>query len=149
MLRIRDVYPGSRILIFVHPGSRIQKQQQKRGVKKLINYINFELVEKKMGNFTKKYRTFYPKKLSLSSQKYGSGIRDPKSRIRKNPILDSGSRRGQKGTGSRIRIRNTDFSALNCFQLLVIKTLDPDPHPDPHRSMPIIQELIIELKTIF
>jgi hypothetical protein len=27
--RIRDVYPGSRILIFTHPGSRIQKQQQK------------------------------------------------------------------------------------------------------------------------
>ena len=24
---IRDVYPGSRILIFTHPGSRIQKQQ--------------------------------------------------------------------------------------------------------------------------
>jgi hypothetical protein len=41
MLRIRDVYPGSRILIFTHsgsrisdPGSRIQKQQQKRGMKK-------------------------------------------------------------------------------------------------------------------
>ncbi len=41
VLRIRDVYPGSRILIFTHPGSRppdlgsrIQKQQQKRGVKK-------------------------------------------------------------------------------------------------------------------
>jgi hypothetical protein len=27
VLRIRDVYPGSRILIFTHPGSRIQKQQ--------------------------------------------------------------------------------------------------------------------------
>jgi hypothetical protein len=26
--------PGSRILIFTHSGSRIQKQQQKRGVKK-------------------------------------------------------------------------------------------------------------------
>ncbi len=41
VLRIRDVYPGSRILIFTHPGSRIpdpgsriQKQQQKRGVEK-------------------------------------------------------------------------------------------------------------------
>jgi hypothetical protein len=34
VLRIRDVYPGSRILIFTHSGSRIQKQQQKRGVKK-------------------------------------------------------------------------------------------------------------------
>jgi hypothetical protein len=25
--RIRDVYPGSRILVFTHPGSRIKKQQ--------------------------------------------------------------------------------------------------------------------------
>jgi hypothetical protein len=45
--RIRDVYPGSRILIFNHPGSRIsdpgsriQKQQQKREVKKnLLSYL--------------------------------------------------------------------------------------------------------------
>ncbi len=36
------------------------------------------------------------------------GIRDPGSWIRKKPIPDPGSR-GQKGTGSRIRIRNTDF----------------------------------------
>jgi hypothetical protein len=31
VLRIRDVYPGSRILIFTHSGSRIQKQHQKGG----------------------------------------------------------------------------------------------------------------------
>jgi hypothetical protein len=38
----------------------------------------------------------------------GSGIRDPRSGIRKKPIPDPGSR-GQKSTGpgSRIRIRNT------------------------------------------
>jgi hypothetical protein len=36
----------------------------------------------------------------------GSEIRNPRSGIRKKPIPDSGSR-GQKGTGSRIRIRNT------------------------------------------
>jgi hypothetical protein len=34
VLRIRDVYHRSRILIFTHPGSQIQKQQQKRGMKK-------------------------------------------------------------------------------------------------------------------
>ena len=34
VLQIRDVYPRSQILIFSHPGSQIQKQQQKRGVKK-------------------------------------------------------------------------------------------------------------------
>jgi hypothetical protein len=46
------------------------------------------------------------------------------SGIRKKPILDPGSR-GQKGTGSRIRIRNTGEK--------------PDPHPnvaDPqHRKL--------------
>jgi hypothetical protein len=31
VLRIRDVYPVYRILIFIHPGSRIQQKQQKRG----------------------------------------------------------------------------------------------------------------------
>jgi hypothetical protein len=36
VLRIRDVYPGSRILIFTHPGSRIQKPQLKGGVKKIF-----------------------------------------------------------------------------------------------------------------
>ncbi len=57
VLRIRDVYPGSRILIFTHPGSRIQKQQQKRGVKKnlcshkfhkIANYFSFEVLKKKI-----------------------------------------------------------------------------------------------------
>jgi hypothetical protein len=38
VLRIQNVYPGSRILIFSHPGTRIQKQQQKRGVKKNLLY---------------------------------------------------------------------------------------------------------------
>jgi hypothetical protein len=35
VLRIRYVYPGSCILIFTHPGSPIQIQQQKRRVKKI------------------------------------------------------------------------------------------------------------------
>jgi hypothetical protein len=74
VLRIRDVYPGSRILIFAHPGSRIpdlgsriQKQQQKREVKKLnvepfyvatkfnkiVNYFSFEVLKKKnLGQFS-------------------------------------------------------------------------------------------------
>jgi hypothetical protein len=41
VLRIRDVYPGSRILIFTHPGSRIwipdpKTATKERGEKKLI-----------------------------------------------------------------------------------------------------------------
>jgi hypothetical protein len=35
-LRIRDVYPGSRILIFTHPGSRISTATKDRGEKKLV-----------------------------------------------------------------------------------------------------------------
>ncbi len=35
VLRIRDVYPGSWFLPIPDPGSRIQKQQQKRGVRKI------------------------------------------------------------------------------------------------------------------
>jgi hypothetical protein len=51
-----------------------------------------------------------PKKLSLSSQKYGYGIRDK---------TYPGSR-GQKGTGSRIRIRNTvsDGFCADFFRLV-------------------------------
>jgi hypothetical protein len=45
--------------------------------------------------------------------KYGFGIRDPRSGIRKKPIPDPGSgSRGQKCTGSRILFRNT---ACNYF----------------------------------
>jgi adenylate kinase len=43
--------------------------------------------------------------LSLSSQKYGFGIRDPGS----GKTYSGSGLRGQKGTGSRIRIRNTGF----------------------------------------
>ncbi len=112
---------------FVHFGSRIQKRQQKRGVTKkccrtffctyknhkIENYINVELVKKKFCVICKESQNFLPKKLSLRSQKYGFGIRDPESGIRKKPIPDPGSwSRGQKGTGSRIRIRNTALLTL-------------------------------------
>ncbi len=105
-------------------GSRIQKQQQKRGVKKICchtffcshkfpkieNYFIFEMVKNKMWANYQRIIELFTQKLSLSSQKYGFGIRDPE----KKPIPDPGSR-GQKGTGSRIRIRNTGFT----------KSLDP------------------------
>ncbi len=82
-----------RILIFTHPGSRIQKQQQKRGVKKIcchtffvatnfakVNIISFLACwKKKFGPIFQELWKFLPKKLSLSSQKYGFEIRDPGS----------------------------------------------------------------------
>jgi hypothetical protein len=71
--------------------SRIKKQQQKRGVKKNLlsylfcshknhkieNYINFELVKKKLWANLQRIIELSTQKLSLSSQKYGFGIRDP------------------------------------------------------------------------
>ncbi len=104
VLRIRDVYPVSRILIFVHPGSWIQKQQQKSGLTKICcptisfcshkyhkieNYFIFELVKKKIwANFQRIIELLTQKKLSLSSQKYRFRIRDPGSG---KPIPDPGS----------------------------------------------------------
>jgi hypothetical protein len=85
VLRIRDVYPESRLLIFTHPrsripdlGSRIQKQQQKRGVKKkfscytflcshkfhkIENYFSFEVMKKKIWANSQRIIElfFYPK----------------------------------------------------------------------------------------
>ncbi len=48
VLRIRDVYPRSRILIFSHPGSWIQNSTKERGEKKLV-VITFYVAT----NFTK------------------------------------------------------------------------------------------------
>jgi hypothetical protein len=83
VLRIRDVYPGSK---FFHPGSRVTKIPDP-------------------GSASKNLSVFNPK-IFLSSRKYDPGC---SSRI-PDPDLDFftllGSR-GHKGNGSRIRIPNT------------------------------------------
>ncbi len=139
MLRIRDVYPGSRILIFTHPGSRIsnpgsriQKQQQKRGVKKIVvitfyvatNFTKLKIIlvlkcwRKKFVQIFKESYNFLRKKLSLSSQKYGFGIRDLGNRDQgsgKNlfRIPDPGVKKApDPGSGSRIRIRLRNTALL-------------------------------------
>jgi hypothetical protein len=92
--------PGclSRILIFTHPGSRIQKQQQKREVKKIschtflrshkfhkiVNYFSFEVLKKKnWANFQRIIEIFtqkiVKKLLKIWSRDPGSEIRDPGS----------------------------------------------------------------------
>ncbi len=78
---------------------------------KIVNYFSFEVVKKKIwANFQRIIELFtkkiVKKLFKIWSWHPGSGIRDPGSGIRKKPIPDPGSR-GQKGTGSRIRIRNT------------------------------------------
>jgi hypothetical protein len=123
--RIRDVYPGSRILIFTHPGSRISDPgsqipdpktvTKERGEKKLLsyffffchkfhkieNYVIFEMLKKKIwANFQRIVEVFTQKIFNMVSNIW---VWDPGSEIRKNlfRILDPGSR-GQKGTGSLI-----------------------------------------------
>ncbi len=112
--------------------SRIQKQQQKRGVKKISchiffcshkihkieNYLIFERVKKKIWpNLQRIIESFSQKSvIKLSKIGYGFGIREPKSESRDpRSGMDpektcSGSRiQGQKGTGSQIWFRNTGY----------------------------------------
>jgi hypothetical protein len=96
-------YLGSWILIFTHPGSqisdlgsRIQKQEQKRGVKKnllsylfcsykflqIANYFIFEMLKKKIwANFQRIIELFTQKIVTKLSKIWGwdpgSEIRDP------------------------------------------------------------------------
>jgi hypothetical protein len=101
-------------------GSRIQKQQQKSEVKKIschtflcshkfhkiVNYFSFKELKKKIWANFQKIIELFTKKIVKKLLIYGLGIRDPVSEIRDPEKTYSGSR-GQKGTGSRIRIRNT------------------------------------------
>ncbi len=108
------------------PGSRIPDPKTE-GLKKLvviafcvaINFTKLYLMlflkteDKIFGKFSKNSRTFYPKKCHSSSQKYGFGIQDPGSIKNLFRIPNPGSR-GQKGTGSWIRIRNTGYWYGQC-----------------------------------
>ncbi len=72
VLRIRDVYPRPRILIFSHPGSWIQNSTKERGEKKLVvitfyvatNFTKLQIISvlncwiKKFGPIFNNYRTF-------------------------------------------------------------------------------------------
>ncbi len=108
----------SRILIFTHPGSRIPDPKtalKDRGEKNLLsnlffgainlsklNYFIFEMSKKKiLVNFQKISIELFTQKIVTKFSKIW--FWDPRSGIRKKPITDPGSR-GQKGTGSRIRI---------------------------------------------
>ncbi len=89
-----------RILIFTHPGSPIQKQQQKRegGKKischtflcshkfhKIVNYFSFEVLKKKIWTNFQRIIELFTKKNSYS----GSQIPDPG--VKKAPDPGSGS----------------------------------------------------------
>jgi hypothetical protein len=113
VLRIRDVYPGSRTLIFTHPGSRIPDPKtatKERGEKKIsghtflcshkfhkiVNYFSFEVLKKKIWANFQRIRTFYQKNCQKALKKMvlGSGIRKkpiPDPGVKKHPIPDPGS----------------------------------------------------------
>ncbi len=133
VLRIRDVYPGSRILIFTHPGSRISdpgsKNSNKReGYKKISchtflcrhkfhkieNYFSFEMLKKKIWANFQRVKALFTQKIVTKLSKIC--VWDPESEIRDPEKTYPGSR-GQKCTGSRIRIRNTDLSIGENFRI--------------------------------
>ncbi len=108
MLRIRDVYPGSRILIFTHPGSRISDPGSKNSNKR-ERWIKFVIIlflwsqisqnwilcyfwnakEKNLGQFSLNCWSFYPKNFQYAL-KYM--VWDPWSEIRDPEKTYSGSR---------------------------------------------------------
>jgi hypothetical protein len=74
------------------------KNSNKRGEQNLLSY---HFLQPLLGQFLKIYRTFYPKNIVNKISKIW--VWDPGSEIRDPEKTYSGSR-GQKGTGSRIRI---------------------------------------------
>jgi hypothetical protein len=61
------------------------------------------VLKKKFGPILKELKNFLPKKLSISSQKYGFGIRDPRSGKNLFRIPDPGVKKApDPGSGSAI-----------------------------------------------
>ncbi len=133
--RIRDVYPGSWFLPIPDPGSK--NSNKREGWKKncchtflcchkfhkIENYFMFEVLKKKnLGQFSKNYRTFYPKNCLqvLKNMGLGSGIRDPGSEIR-----DPGS--GIRDPRSGIRDPEKTYSGSRIQGSKRHRIPDPDP----------------------
>jgi hypothetical protein len=111
--RIRNVYPGSRILILTHFGSPNQKYHQKTVVRRkwfvkaffvFTNFQNYALILDFICR-QKKIRTIFAKLLNFlrKMSPRPQSLLDPWSGILKKHIPDP---------GSRIRIRNTRYSTL-------------------------------------
>jgi hypothetical protein len=78
----------------------------------MVNYFIFEMLKKKIWANFQRIIELLNQKIVIKLSKIwvwdpGSWIRDPGSGKNLFRIPDPGSR-GQKGTGSRIRIRNTE-----------------------------------------
>ncbi len=138
VLRIRDVYPGSWFLPIPDPGSKNSSKREGGGVKKnswhtffcshkfhiIEHYFIFEMLKKKLlVNFQRIIELFTQKIFTKLSKIW---VRDPEK-----PIPDPGSR-GQKSTGSRIRVRNTAKNIKN----IINGSAEPSPMQER------IQELV-------
>ncbi len=119
VLRIRDVYPGSPIRVFFHPGSWVQGGKKKKicyltflnffwhKFYKIKNHLIFRTwTEKDWSQYN--LIIFKLKKFKLSFSENMGWIGDPRSR---KTYPGSGSR-GQKSTDSRIRIQ-MELNQLN------------------------------------
>jgi hypothetical protein len=109
--RIQD--PVSRIS---DPTATIQRDEKKFDVipfyvatnlKKLYINVSFEVLKKKVWVNFPRIIEFFTQKIVIKLSKVW--VWDPGSEIRKKPIPDPGSR-GQKATGSWIRICNTGYT---------------------------------------
>jgi hypothetical protein len=109
VLRILDVYPGSRILIFTHPGSKnSSKREESKKIcchtiscshkfHKIENYFIFEMLKKIIwANFQRIIEPFTQKIVNKLSKMW---VWDPGSEIGDPEKIYSGSR-GYKSTGS-------------------------------------------------
>ncbi len=105
--------PGSWFLPIPDPGSKNSNKRQgwkNNFVKPFFVATNFTKLHiilflicwrKKFGPISQELLKFLPQKLSPSPQKYGFGIRDPRSGIRKKPIPDPGVKNApDPGSGS-------------------------------------------------
>ncbi len=143
--RISD--PGSRISDL---GSRIPDPKtatKERGGKKfvvIIFYVATNFTKLQIILFLKFWRkelyNFLPKKLSISSQKYGFGIRDPRSGIRKKPNPDPGS---WIQVSKRHRIPDPD--PQHCPRLSVLEVPN---NLMPHNNFDLLLQINIRVKLI-
>jgi hypothetical protein len=135
--RIRDVYPGSRILIFTHPGSRIldpgsknsnKRQEWKQFLCQTIfcsykfhktdYYFIFYMLKKKIWpNFPRIIEVFTQKNVTKPSKIWvwdpESGIRDPGSGKNLFRIPDPGAKKApDPGSGSATLVISPPFPPL-------------------------------------
>ncbi len=120
VLRIRDVYPGSRILIFTHPGSRISDPGSKNSNKwegwkkischnflcihkflKIANYSSLGVLKKKIWANFQRIIELFTQKIVTKLSKIWFGIRDQGSGKSLFRIPDPGVKKApDPGSGS-------------------------------------------------